>query len=277
MSGFESVMWELERDPQLSSAFANLTMFDRPPDRERLRRKMARATLAVPRLRQRVVTSANPLERPRWVDDPDFDLDRHLRWTTLGGDGDLRELHELAATLSGQPFDRERPLWEFVTIEGLRGGKAAMLQRLHHTITDGEGGIRLSVQFLDFERDPPDDPATADDVRTSRGDGAGRADASPDGAGSLWERARDAVGSLASRSVESLVEASRNHDDVYLGASPRGSLALFNTSRAWAALQGRDYVIPDDVKDLAEPSMALTAMPTMISRKPCTPRLNASR
>jgi len=93
MSGFESVMWELERDPQLSSAFANLTMFDRPPDRERLRRKMARATLAVPRLRQRVVTSANPLERPRWVDDPDFDLDRHLRWTTLGGDGDLRELH----------------------------------------------------------------------------------------------------------------------------------------------------------------------------------------
>ena len=198
MSGFESVMWELERDPQLSSAFANLTMFDRPPDRERLRRKMARATLAVPRLRQRVVTSANPLERPRWVDDPDFDLDRHLRWTTLGGDGDLRELHELAATLSGQPFDRERPLWEFVTIEGLRGGKAAMLQRLHHTITDGEGGIRLSVQFLDFERDPPDDPATADDVRTSRGDGAGRADAPPDGAGSLWERARDAVGSLAS-------------------------------------------------------------------------------
>jgi MoxR-like ATPase len=56
--------------------------------------------------------------------------------------------------------------------------------------------------------------------------------------------------------IVSLVEASRNHDDVYLGASPRGSLALFNTARAWAALQGRDYVIPDDVKDLAEPSMA---------------------
>ncbi|MFN8542135.1 MAG: MoxR family ATPase [Thermomicrobiales bacterium] len=56
--------------------------------------------------------------------------------------------------------------------------------------------------------------------------------------------------------IVSLVEASRNHDDVYLGASPRGSLALFNTARAWAALQGRDYVIPDDVKDLAEPSLA---------------------
>jgi MoxR-like ATPase len=56
--------------------------------------------------------------------------------------------------------------------------------------------------------------------------------------------------------IVSLVEASRNHDDVYLGASPRGSLALYNTSRAWAALQGRDYVIPDDVKEMAEPSLA---------------------
>lgn len=56
--------------------------------------------------------------------------------------------------------------------------------------------------------------------------------------------------------IVSLTEASRNHDDVYLGASPRGSLALYNTARAWAALQGRDYVIPDDVKDLAESSLA---------------------
>ncbi len=56
--------------------------------------------------------------------------------------------------------------------------------------------------------------------------------------------------------IVTLVEASRNHDDVYLGASPRGSLALYNTSRAWAALQGRDYVIPDDVKALAESSLA---------------------
>ena len=61
---------------------------------------------------------------------------------------------------------------------------------------------------------------------------------------------------LISEYIVGLVEASRTHDDIYLGASPRGSLALYNTSRAWAALQGRDYVIPDDVKDLAEPSLA---------------------
>ena len=61
---------------------------------------------------------------------------------------------------------------------------------------------------------------------------------------------------LISEYIVGLVEASRTHDDIYLGASPRGSLALYNTARAWAALQGRDYVIPDDVKELAEASLA---------------------
>ncbi|HYP19040.1 MAG TPA: MoxR family ATPase [Chloroflexia bacterium] len=56
--------------------------------------------------------------------------------------------------------------------------------------------------------------------------------------------------------IVSLVEASRLHDDVYLGASPRGSLALYNASRAWAALHARDFVTPDDVKRLAEPTLA---------------------
>ncbi len=64
------------------------------------------------------------------------------------------------------------------------------------------------------------------------------------------------VDGLVKEYIVDLVEATRRHDDIYLGASPRGSLALYNTTRAWAALQGRDYVIPDDVKDLAEPTLA---------------------
>jgi MoxR-like ATPase len=53
-----------------------------------------------------------------------------------------------------------------------------------------------------------------------------------------------------------IVTATRDHPDVYLGASPRGSIALYRSSQAWAALDGRDYVIPDDVKKLAEPALA---------------------
>jgi MoxR-like ATPase len=56
--------------------------------------------------------------------------------------------------------------------------------------------------------------------------------------------------------IVSIVEATRRHDDVFLGASPRGSLALFNAARAWAAIRGRDFVLPDDVKLLAEPTLA---------------------
>ncbi|MGZ3631482.1 MAG: AAA family ATPase, partial [Candidatus Limnocylindrales bacterium] len=64
------------------------------------------------------------------------------------------------------------------------------------------------------------------------------------------------VDSAVSDYIVRLVNASRTHPDVYLGASPRGSLALYRAGQAYAALQGRDYVIPDDVKVLAEPALA---------------------
>ncbi len=64
------------------------------------------------------------------------------------------------------------------------------------------------------------------------------------------------VDDLLKEYIVSLVEVTRRHEDVYLGAGPRGSLALYNASRAWAAMQGRDYVIPDDVKELAESTLA---------------------
>lgn len=64
------------------------------------------------------------------------------------------------------------------------------------------------------------------------------------------------VAAIVREYIVSLVEATRNHDDVFLGASPRGSLALFNSVRAWAGIRGREFVTPDDVKLLAEPTLA---------------------
>jgi MoxR-like ATPase len=64
------------------------------------------------------------------------------------------------------------------------------------------------------------------------------------------------VDALVKEYILALVEATRKHPDIYLGASPRGSLALYKTSQARAAIQGRDYVIPDDIKALAEPALA---------------------
>jgi diacylglycerol O-acyltransferase / wax synthase len=153
MSDVEALMWTLEKDPRLSASIANLTLLDKPPDHERLRSRLALAAEAVPRLRQRVVPALGRLAPPEWHDDPNFDLDRHLRRIALPSGAGERELCDLAAQLAAEPFDRTRPLWEFVVIEGLPGGRAAMVQKLHHTITDGVGGVRMSAQFLDVEPD----------------------------------------------------------------------------------------------------------------------------
>jgi len=202
MSGFESLMWEMERDPQLSSTFANLTLFDQVLDRKAFRLRMEQAIVNVPRLAQRVVTSVAPWELPRWVEDPEIDLDHHLRWMDLGGNATREELYELVATLSRQPFDRERPLWEFVTIEGLEGERSAMLQRLHHTITDGEGGIVLSVEFLDFERTPQPRAARTAAAATTQEDPLGSQEESEgypeDSAKPWWSKASAPFLSVAS-------------------------------------------------------------------------------
>ena len=153
MTDVEALMWNLEKDPHLSASIANVTVFDAAPDRDRLRARLERAVTMVPRLRQRVVPALGRLAPPEWRDDHDFDLDYHLRWMALPTPGTLRQLLDLAAALVSSPFDRTRPLWEFVVLEGLEGGGAAMVQKLHHAIADGEGSIRMSEQFIDITRD----------------------------------------------------------------------------------------------------------------------------
>jgi diacylglycerol O-acyltransferase / wax synthase len=153
MTDVEALMWNLEKDPHLSASIANVTVFDVPPDPERLRARLAHAAVMVPRLRQRVVPALGRLAPPEWRDDDDFDLDYHLRWLALPAPGTMRQLLDLAAVLVQSPFDRTRPLWEFVVIEGLEGDRAAMVQKLHHAIADGEGSIRMSEQFIDLSRD----------------------------------------------------------------------------------------------------------------------------
>lgn len=155
MSDSEGLMWRLEKDPYLSSTFGTVSILDRPPDFDRLRARMERAVTAVPRLGWRVQSAPNDVSTPVWVDDPEFDIDYHVRRVAVAKPGTMREVLDLAALLVADPFERTRPLWQFFVIEGMKGGKAALVQKMHHTITDGEGGIQMAVQFLDFERDAP--------------------------------------------------------------------------------------------------------------------------
>lgn len=154
MSPSEAIMWAVEKDPALRSDFANLTVVEGPLDEDRLRAKVTTMLDAIPRLRQRVVAPPLRLAPPEWKPDPGLDLDYHMRRVALPEPGGTRQLLDLVAALAAGPFDRSRPLWEFTLVEGLEGGRCALVQKVHHTIMDGVGGLRLSLSLVDSERNP---------------------------------------------------------------------------------------------------------------------------
>ncbi len=159
MSDSDALMWSIEKDPLLRSTITSVFVLDQAPDRERFRRRMDRLSRVVPRLRQRVLGHPYSVAPPRWEVDPNFDLNYHLRWMrTVGGNGrdagTLREVFDIAEPIAMQGFDRARPLWEFVVVEGLEDDGAAVIAKIHHSITDGVGGVKLMMELLDLERDP---------------------------------------------------------------------------------------------------------------------------
>ena len=157
LSDAEAVMWAAERDPALAAAFMSVTLLDGPVDHERFTRRIAGAVAGVDRMRQRV--EPGPLaSRSLWRDDPTFDLANHIRREVLDN-ADDRALLDQAGEVLSSPMDHAHPLWQLNLVEGLTGGRTALLAKFHHTITDGVGGIRLSSSFLDLS--PEDEPVRA--------------------------------------------------------------------------------------------------------------------
>jgi WS/DGAT/MGAT family acyltransferase len=199
----EALMWSVERDPVMRSTFLNVTFLDRTPDFDRFRRRMALAAQRVERLHQRV--EGPGIGRPAaWVDDPDFDLDYHVRRVAMPAPGTARQLLDDAAIAYQDAFDPARPLWQLTIVEGLEGDRAALLAKMHHTITDGVGGVRMSAMFLDIERDAPDEPVL-DPGPAKEADGGGFLDTVRRLGGDLINTARNPVGVAQSMSRQLLV------------------------------------------------------------------------
>jgi WS/DGAT/MGAT family acyltransferase len=114
----------------------------------------------IPRYRQRLKWI--PFENhPVWVDDRVFSLDYHVRHTALPKPGSDEQLKHLAARIMAQQLDRARPLWEIWLVEGLRGGRFAVITKVHHCMMDGESGADLAYTLLSPNPDyEPSDPAT---------------------------------------------------------------------------------------------------------------------
>ena len=113
------------------------------------------ASRKVLRLRQKVVMPTLPTAAPRWVVDPDFNLDFHVRRIRVPEPGTLREVIDLAEVALQSPMDISRPLWTATLVEGLADGRAALMLHLSHAVTDGVGGVEMFANIYDLERDPP--------------------------------------------------------------------------------------------------------------------------
>ena len=108
----------------------------------------------VPRYRQKLATPPFETGRPLWVDDPDFNLEYHVRHTALPSPGSEEQLFLLVSRVASQPLDRSRPLWENWLVEGLSDGRFAIISKTHHSLVDGISGVDLATVLFDLERDP---------------------------------------------------------------------------------------------------------------------------
>lgn len=154
MSDADALMWNIEKDPLLRSTIVTLLVLDRAPDFDLLRERVERGSLLIPRLRQRVASPMMRMGPPHWSADPHFDIDYHLRRIRAPEPGDLSTVLDVARRSAMAGFDRARPLWEYTLVEGLEGDRAAFVIKVHHSMTDGVGGMKLLLMLFDLERNP---------------------------------------------------------------------------------------------------------------------------
>jgi diacylglycerol O-acyltransferase len=108
----------------------------------------------VPRYRQHLLKVPGRLANPVWVDDPEFDLTYHVRRSALPRPGSADQLRELTARIMSRRLDPTRPLWEVYFVEGLEGGRVALLSKSHQVLVDGVATVDLGQVLLDIDPGP---------------------------------------------------------------------------------------------------------------------------
>lgn len=124
-----------------------------PPSYDEFKAHIASRLDFVPRYRQKLVYPPYGTGRPLWADDPDFNLNYHLRHTALPSPGDERQLKILASRLFSQSLDRAKPLWEMTLVEDLEGDRFAIIIKSHHAMIDGISGVDIGTVIFDVTPD----------------------------------------------------------------------------------------------------------------------------
>ncbi len=134
-----------------------LVIFDGPaPARDEFRDHLGARLRRVPRYRQKLAFPRLEAGRPFWVDDPNFNLDYHVRHTALPKPGSDDQLRALAGRIFSQRLDRSKPLWEVWIVHGLHGGRFALISKTHHALVDGVSGVDIATVLFDLSPVPDD-------------------------------------------------------------------------------------------------------------------------
>jgi WS/DGAT/MGAT family acyltransferase len=134
-------------------------------DAKAIRRLLEKRLPLLPPFRWRLEEVPLGLDYPYWIDDPDFDLDYHVRELALPKPGSDAQLAQQVTRIMSRPLDRSRPLWELYVIHGLKSGLTGMLTKIHHSVIDGMSGAEIMGLLLDIEptgRELPEPPAADD-------------------------------------------------------------------------------------------------------------------
>ncbi|HKE80242.1 MAG TPA: wax ester/triacylglycerol synthase family O-acyltransferase [Solirubrobacteraceae bacterium] len=126
-----------------------------PPAYDELVEALEARMHLVPRYRQKLAHVPYGQGRPVWVDDPHFNLRYHVRHSALPEPGSDEQLRNLAGRLFALPLDRTKPLWEINLVEGLEGGRFALISKTHHALVDGVSGVDITSVLFDATPDPP--------------------------------------------------------------------------------------------------------------------------
>jgi WS/DGAT/MGAT family acyltransferase len=144
-----------QEGPNSHMHIGGLTLLEGPaPPMEDFLEQIRTRLHLVPRYRQKLAHTALDSGRPVWVDDPSFNLEFHVRHTALPAPGSWEQLRNLTARVFSQALDRSRPLWEMWLIEGLEGGRFALISKTHHSLIDGIAGVDLATVLFDVTPEP---------------------------------------------------------------------------------------------------------------------------
>src|SRR6476659_1504011 len=154
LTGLDSSFLHMEREGAHMHVASTALFEGPPPSHEEFREHIRSRLHLVPRFRQKLRFVPYGQGRPVWVDDPQLNLDYHVRHTALPEPGSEEQLRTLAARIFSQRLDRTKPVWEMWLVDGLEGGRFAVIGKSHHCLVDGVSGVDISTVLYDLEQEP---------------------------------------------------------------------------------------------------------------------------